>query len=176
MSESTTRLSCLIAALTQCARDKGWSDAEWARRAGVPKETLSRLRSRISCDFSTLLALADSADATMEARSLRSGATEDGLWPCIVDRALEARVARAAAGGDATPDRWRSLGPPFFVAGLAVMLASVTGFDRVRLIELAEALHPGASEPRVFTRWLAGTPLPPSRILPIIRSMAAHAA
>ena len=71
---------------------------------------------------------------------------------------------------------WRALGPGFFVAGLAVMLASVPGFDRRRYLDLAESLHPGASEPRVFAKWLADTPLPPSRLLPMVQSQLNHAA
>lgn len=71
---------------------------------------------------------------------------------------------------------WRALGPGFFVAGLAVMLASVPAFDRRRFLDLAESLHPGASEPRVFAKWLADTPLPPSRLLPMVQSQLNHAA
>ena len=71
---------------------------------------------------------------------------------------------------------WRALGPGFFVAGLAVMFASVPGFDRPRYLELAESLHPGASEPRVFEKWLADTPLAPARLLPMVRQQPNHEA
>jgi hypothetical protein len=71
---------------------------------------------------------------------------------------------------------WRPLGPSFFLAGLAVALASVRGFDRRRYLDLAEALHPGATEPRVFAKWLAETPLPPARFLPMLQSQRHGAA
>jgi hypothetical protein len=61
-------------------------------------------------------------------------------------------------------------GPRFFMAGLAVMMASSPGSDRSRLLALAEALHPGMSEPAVFARWLAQGPLRPSRFLPMVQA------
>ena len=45
-----------------------------------------------------------------------------------------------------------------------------------RYLDLAESLHPGASEPRVFARWLADTPLPPARLLPMVQSQLNDAA
>jgi hypothetical protein len=66
--------------------------------------------------------------------------------------------------------------PSFFLAGLAVTMASVPGFDRPSYLDLAEALHPGASEPRVFAKWLAETPLPPARLLPMLQAQLDHAA
>jgi hypothetical protein len=68
------------------------------------------------------------------------------------------------------------LGPPFFLAGLAVMLASVPALDRRTYLDLAETLHPGATEPRVFAKWLAETPLPPSRFLPMLEAEVRRAA
>jgi hypothetical protein len=62
------------------------------------------------------------------------------------------------------------------MSGVAVMLASVRGFDRRRYLELAEALHPGSTEPGVFSRWLAETPLGPSRFLPPLLAMTRRAA
>jgi len=62
------------------------------------------------------------------------------------------------------------------MAGLAVMLASDPHFDRRGLLELAELLHPGSSEPAVFERWLARSPVRPSRFLPMLRQQAPHAA
>ncbi len=67
-------------------------------------------------------------------------------------------------------ESWRELGPSFFLAGLAVIVASVPGFDRRSYLDLAETLHPGASEPRVFAKWLAETPLPPARLLPMLQA------
>ena len=117
MPKSTFRLSDLLNALTTSGRVARWSDAEWARCSGLPKETLCRLRSPSTCVFATLDALARSLDAT-----------------------------------------------------LAVTLASVPSLDRRTYLDLAEALHPGATVPRVFARWLAETPLPPSRFLPMLEA------
>lgn len=88
-------------------------------------------------------------------------------WP-VVDRKLEAALVEAACSGNTCAADWRHLGPPFFLAGLAVMLASVRGFDRTQYLKLAETLHPGASVPRVFQKWLDETPLSPSRFLPMV--------
>ena len=54
------------------------------------------------------------------------------------------------------------------------MLASVDGYDRNGLLAFAEKLHPGSSEPAVFTRWLEGSPLRPSRFLPLVEIEFKH--
>lgn len=176
MSTSTTRLPDLLAALSSLARQAGWSDAEWARRSGLPKETLCRLRSRSTCDFATLDALARAVGAGLEVKANASRATADGLWPAIVDRPLEARLVAVLGARSTRPDDWRPLGPPFFLAGLAVTLASVAELDRQRYLDLAEALNPGATEPRVFAKWLAETPLRPARLLPMLEAELHRAA
>ena len=89
---------------------------------------------------------------------------------------METRLVDVLGTRSTRADDWRPLGPPFFLAGLAVALASVTGLDRRRYLDLAEALHPGATEPRVFSRWLADTPLPPSRFLPMLEARLRDAA
>ena len=66
--------------------------------------------------------------------------------------------------------------PSFFVAGLAVTLASASGFDRRRYLALAEQLRAGSTVPEVYQQWLAATPLPPSRLLPPLLAMRARAA
>jgi DNA-binding phage protein len=169
-------LQHLLAALTASARQQRLSDAEWARRAGVPKETLCRLRSRTSCDFATLDALAAALSFEFEVRPATAAVTEDGCWPRQVDRAFEARVLDVLAGGSTAHESWEALGPRFFVAGLAVTLASVRGFERARYLALAERLHPGSTEPDVYRRWLAGTPLPPDRFLPPLLAVRDRAA
>ena len=176
MSKSTSRLSDLLDALTTSARRAGWSDAEWARRSGLPKETLCRLRSRSTCDFATLDALARSVDATFAVHERAARTSPNGLWPAIIDRQLESRLVDVLGTGTTRPGDWRPLGPPFFLAGLAVTLASVPALDRRTYLDLAEALHPGASEPGVFAQWLAGTPLPPSRLLPMLEAEFRRAA
>ena len=154
--------------LTAAARQRGWSDAEWARRAGLPKETLCRLRSRANCDFQTVRVLAAAVSAQVGILQRSTASFADGLWPAQVDRGDESRLIDVLASGTTSPDAWRPLGPPFFLAGLAMTLASLSGFDRHAYLALAEALHPGASEPSVFQRWLAGTPLSPSRLRPAL--------
>jgi hypothetical protein len=176
MPKSISGLSALMSALSALARQAGWSDAEWARRSGLPKETLCRLRSRSTCDFATLDALARAVEATLEV-SARTGRTSaDGRWPAVVDRSLEAQLAGVLGARSTRISDWRPLGPPFFLAGLAVVLASLPELDRKKYLHLAEALHPGATEPRVFARWLAETPLPPSRFLPMLEAELRRAA
>ena len=55
------------------------------------------------------------------------------------------------------------------------MIASVDGFDRPGLLDLAERLHPGASERAVFAHWLKRSPLRPSRFLPMLDMAVKHA-
>jgi hypothetical protein len=176
MNKPASRLSNLLTRLTAAARQADWSDAEWARRSGLPKETLCRLRSRSTCDFATLDALARSVGATLGVLESANQTTSSGLWPAVVDRQLEQRLVDVLGTGTTRPEDWRPLGPPFFLAGLAVTLASVPALGRREYLELAEALHPGATEPRVFARWLAETPLPPSRFLPMLEAGLRRAA
>ena len=165
----------LLDALSRMARDAGWSDAEWARRSGVPKETLCRLRSRSNCDLATLAALSHALGKQLTVLPMtRNSASE--LWPAVVDRRLEASLVDLLRSRSTCVKSWRELGPSFFLAGLAVTVASVPGFDRRSYLDLAEALHPGASEPRVFARWLTETPLPPNRLLPMLQAQLGHAA
>jgi hypothetical protein len=63
----------------------------------------------------------------------------------------------------------------FFMAGLAVMRASVPELDRRGLLSLAELLHPGSSEPVVFEQWLKRSPVRPSRFLPMLAMEMKHA-
>lgn len=170
MQESTIALPELLKSLTAAARQMGWSDAEWARRSGLPKETLCRLRSRSNCDFATLTLLARSVGARFDVQSRSSRTSADGLWPALVDRRLEARLVDTFATGSTRAEDWRPHGPPFFLAGLAVTLASLAWLDRQKYLGLAEELHPGSTEPRVYSRWLAETPLPLSRFLPMLEA------
>src|SRR6202158_2977355 len=81
----------------------------------------------------------------------------------------EERVLELCAKGDFRPSRWLRAGDPRTLAGVAAMLASAEGFDRTRMLALAERLSPGMSTPRGFGRWLAGTPVRAERILPMLR-------
>ena len=177
MNKSTQSLDTVLSALTGEARRLALNDSQWAQAAGVRKETLSRLRKRKSCDFATLHALASVVGAQIgvtETQSLAS--TSEAHFPASLNRAYEARLLDLCASGDLDLGLWRRLGPPFFVAGIAVMLASRSGFDRLRLLALAETLHPGSSQPEVFALWLKRSPLRPARFLPLLAARAKRAA
>jgi hypothetical protein len=177
MSKSTEPLAQTVAALTRRARALGLTDTEWANRAGLWKETLSRLRSREACDFETLRSLAHAVGARLGVLEMPApDSTPDGHFPARVAREYEDRLLELYASGDLDPARWASAGPRFFMAGLAVMLASVRGSDRRGLLALAEGLHPGASEVAVFERWLERSPVRPTRFLSLLDPRLAHAA
>lgn len=163
--------------LTDRARVLGLTDSAWAARAGLPKETLSRLKKRESCDFASIAALSEAVGMRLTAVDAGgSHLSEDGHFPAAMDREYEERLVELCASREMDFDRWASSGPPFFMAGLAVMIASMRGFDRRALLALAEKLHPGASEPAVFQRWLESSPVRPSRFLPMVSAIASHAA
>jgi len=89
----------------------------------------------------------------------------------------ERRVRELCAKGDFRPSRWLRAGDPRQLAGVAVMLASQDGFDRPRMLALAERLHPGMSTQAGFDRWLTSTPIQAARFLPMLRArMQEHAA
>jgi hypothetical protein len=176
MVKSTDGLAAALNDLTVRARDGGLTDTAWAERAGVRKETLSRLRGRATCDFSTLNALAAAVDARLVVTERPAATTTGRHFPESVDREYERRLLDLGASRTLDPARWEQLGPRFFMAGLAVMLASTRDFDRRSLLALAEELHPGASEPTVFARWLKASPLRPSRFLPMLSVRVRHAA
>ncbi len=175
MSKSTS-LKNLLVTLTRDARRMGLTDAAWAGRAGLRKESLSRLRRRDTCDFATLHALAEAVGTRVDVQPAQTAAlSPDGHFPAEVHRDLEERLADLCAQDETDPNRWNALGPPFFMAGLAVMLAGAPGQDRSALLELAERLHPGASEPPVFARWLERSPVRPSRFLPAVKAHSRQA-
>lgn len=66
---------------------------------------------------------------------------------------------------------WRRAGTPRFMAGMALMLASVSGLDRVRYLALAEKLDPTALSVDAFEAWLATNPYKPSRFLPMLQQL-----
>jgi len=158
----------LLESITPAARRRFGSDRRWAAACGLPPETLSRLRKRASCDLRTLEALASAAGF----RLVLAPAGADGS---AFGREREDALLDLAASGDTDPELWRRYGEPFFMAGLAMLLASARGFDRRRYLELAEALHPGTSHPEVFALWLERTPVSPSRFLPLARHRSRRA-
>jgi DNA-binding phage protein len=176
MLTSTPHLHRLLDSLTVAARKKGLNDTAWASAAGFSKETLSRLRRRRSCDLSTLTALADAAGASLSVESIQPATTSDGHFPRDLSRDYEQQLLALCASQNLEPAAWAAAGSAFFMAGLAVMLASNTDADRRGLLRLAEALHPGATEVSVFARWLKRSPLRPSRFLPMLAMETKHAA
>ena len=167
----------MLARLSQMARATGLTDTQWATRAGVRKETLSRLRHRSTCDLATLNALAEAVGTRLELATTAATTTSaDGHFPATMNRDYERQLLDLCASRSLTPDRWTQLGPRFFMAGLAVMVAGVAGYDRRGLLALAEDLHPGSSEPAVFSLWLARSPLRPSRFLPLLNTEQYRAA
>jgi len=82
----------------------------------------------------------------------------------------EVRVVKLCALGDYRPSRWLRAGDPRLLAGVAAMLASQEGFDRARMLALAERLQPGMSTPEGFGRWLEHTPVQAARFLPLLRA------
>lgn len=170
-------LAAALKDLTARARARGFTDTAWAERAGVRKETLSRLRGRTTCDFETLDLLAAAVGARLVvAEPPTAAAASNRHFPATMDRDYEKRLLNLCASRTLDPPQWAQLGPRFFMAGLAVMLAGTADFDRRSLLSLAETLHPGATEPAVFTRWLAASPLRPSRFLPMLSVLVKRAA
>jgi len=158
----------LLEGMSAAARRRFGSDRRWAAACRLPPETLSRLRKRASCDFRTLEALASAA-------GLRLVLAPAGAATSAFGRQREDELLDLAASGDTDPQLWRRYGEPFFMAGLAMLLASARGFERRRYLELAEALHPGMSHPEVFALWLERTPVSASRFLPLARHRSRHA-
>jgi hypothetical protein len=174
---TSTALKRLLDVLTVAARSKGLNDAAWAAAAGFSKETLSRLRRRSSCDLSTLIALADASGASLSVTVASQPVTSsDGHFPRELSRDYERQLLTLCASRKLDPGAWAAAGPAFFMAGLAVMLASNANADRRGLLALAEFLHPGATEVPVFARWLKRSPLRPSRFLPMLATETKHAA
>lgn len=175
MQKSTNTLQTLLDILGREAARQGLTDTEWSARAEVRKETLSRLRRREDCDLSTLQALAQAVGGRV-ALSFQGPRSGDGHFPAQVHRDYEERLVDLATSEVLDPDVWRALGPVFFMAGLAVMLASRSGADRRGLLDLAERLHPGSSEAAVFALWLERSPVRPSRFFPLVAARTRRAA
>jgi hypothetical protein len=169
MKKSTLDLRSVLDTLKRKARALELTDTEWATRAGIRKETLSRLRGRRSCDFATLQTLARVVGASVGVLDENTpGSTQDGRFPAQLDRAYEERLLDLCASGNVDPKHWRHYGPTFFTAGLAVMVASHPEFARRALLDLAEALHAGSSQVGVFGFWLERSPVRPSRFLQML--------
>ena len=175
MNDVLPGVQSVLARLSDSARFQGFSDSAWARRAQLPKESLSRLRRRSDCAWATLERLAQAVGQRLDCVPA-TALTPDGHLPLHLTRNDELRLRQLALSGDLSPALWRSHGPPFFMAGLAVLLASSRDFNRLRLLDLAEVLHPGMSEPAVFRLWLQRTDLEPSRFFAQLLGERMHAA
>src|SRR6266404_2891753 len=104
MSKSTGALAQTVAALTGRARALGLTDTAWANRAGVWKETLSRLRSRETCDFETLRSLAHAVGARLGVLEMPApDSTPDGHFPARVDGPGGAPSSRRGRGCGVRP-------------------------------------------------------------------------
>lgn len=167
LSHAHLRPKVLLEQMSSAAPVRFSSDAAWAAASRLPKETLSRLKKNSSCDLRTLGALAKSAGCTLVAvpETAARGAHE----PEAYSREYEDALLQLCASGNADATLWSTYGPPFFMGGLAVLLASARGFERERYLRLAEALHPGISTPEVFALWLERTPVRAARFLPMAR-------
>src|SRR5258708_13515191 len=125
MLKSTESLAMALNTLTRQARVLGFTDTEWAVRAGVRKETLSRLRRRHSCDFETLRSLAQAVGARLGVLEVqRPDSTPDGHFPTSVNRDYEERLVEPSVSGDLDHGPRAGMGPPFFLARLPVPLRS----------------------------------------------------
>jgi DNA-binding phage protein len=177
MLTSHSALAPLVAALSREATARGLSDSAWARAAGIPRESLSRLRRRGDCNLSTLTRLAGALEHDWQLTPrVQQALSEDGHFPSPYSRDLEERLLQLCASGDLAPERWRRVGPAFFMAGLAVLLAGSNLCPRRPYLELAEQLHPGSTEPACFGRWLARSPVQAVRFLPQFEQALSHAA
>ncbi len=162
-----------IESLRALARRRFTSDAQWARASGVPAETLSRLRTRLSCDIRTLWALADGAGCALVAVPVATqvGASRQQSF----GRDYESALLDLCASGNIDSAHWRAQGDAFLMGGLATLLAGAHGFDRARYLRLAESLHAGVTTPEVFALWLKRNTIRPARFLPMLRARIAHA-
>ena len=69
------------------------------------------------------------------------------------DRAAEKGFVDLCAHFPPDAELWRRLGDAEFLAGVAVLLAGHSGFDRPAYLALAESLSPGASTPDSHAAW-----------------------
>lgn len=146
------------------------NDRRWAEACNLPPETLSRLRTRESCDLRTLAALAAAVGYTLAVAPRAD--EQDAPY----GRAREEELLDLCASGSHDAPTWRQHGDGFFMGGLAAMLASVREFDRRTYLALAEDLHPGVTQPEVFELWLQRCPVRPARFLPMLKRWGKRAA
>jgi len=166
-SSTTTSPADLLKQMSAAAKARYATEARWAKASGLPKETLSRLKTQRSCDLRTLGALARTAGYRLA--PVPEAVDTTAHMPRDLARVYEDQLLDLAVSGNSDVAVWRAHGPAFFMGGLAVMLASARDFERERYLRLAEDLHPGVSTPEVFEMWLNHSPVRPSRFLPMAR-------
>lgn len=78
-----------------------------------------------------------------------------GVWfdGMPADRDREKRMIDLCAHMPPAAELWRDFGDAAFLAGIAVMLAGHTGYERDAYLALAESLHAGASMIENYERW-----------------------
>jgi len=69
------------------------------------------------------------------------------------DRSAESAFVGLCAHFPPDAELWKGLGDAEFLAGVAVVLAGHSGFDRAAYLALAESLSPGASTPERHEAW-----------------------
>jgi len=69
------------------------------------------------------------------------------------DRDTEKAFVGFCAHFPTDAELWRQFGDPEFLAGVAVMLAGHSGFDRAAYLVLAEALYPGSTTVEQYDKW-----------------------
>src|SRR5438105_1753597 len=107
MNKSTAlRPAQLLEQMGPAARARFSTDAEWARAAGVPKETLSRLKNQPTCELRTLGALAESAGCKLVA--VPAVGEGENRGPERFDRDYEDKLLDLAASGQLDPEVWRA--------------------------------------------------------------------
>jgi hypothetical protein len=161
-------VAALLQSLSARARQAGLNDRQWAAKAGLRPETLSRVRRRGHCDSATLNALARACGVAL---ALQPAPSPDGLFPASFGREAEEALLQFALSENRDPVFWRQLGPQFFMAGFALFLAAAGEANREAYSALAEELHPGISRHDVFRRWLRGSPVKAARFLPMLAHM-----
>ena len=162
-----TPLESMLATMAHAAKREKLSNRDWAEKAGVRPETISRLKQRGDCDLATLAALAGAVNLRVAlVPQLKMS------MPKRFGREEEESLLALGASRSLDLAKWREAGSGFFMAGVAVMLAGVRGADRQALLALAEALYPGMSSVGTFQAWLKKSPLRPSRFLPMLLQRA----
>jgi hypothetical protein len=159
----------LLQALSARARHAGLNDRQWAAKAGLRPETLSRVRRRGHCDSATLNALACACGTAL---ALQPAPSADGLFPASFGRDEEEALLQLGLSGNRDPALWRQLGPPFFMAGLALLLSTSGEANREAYRVLAEELHPGIASHSAFRRWLQDAPVKAARFLPLLAHLS----